>query len=174
MPTLTRINLLNFIWFQAIWILTIVFQYQFLWLALVLFIIHFFVSSQPRLDGITAASVACIGVIVDGGLAWIEVFIFPESYISLPVPLWLVVLWGAFALALRYSLHYLHSSVPLCVIFGAVFGPLSYYAGARLGAVQFGPSVWQSLLVLAAIWGILLPGLVYWNKQLERGLRKAG
>jgi hypothetical protein len=48
---------------------------------------------------------------------------------------------------------------------GLAFGPLTYYAGAQLGAASFDGSL-VHLTALALTWMIALPFLVYIAKQL--------
>ena len=45
------------------------------------------------------------------------------------------------------------------MLLGAIGGPMSYYAGQRLGAVQFGFGLWPTLALLAVIWAGLFPAL---------------
>ena len=47
----------------------------------------------------------------------------------------------------------------LCAVLGAVSGPLSYYAGQRLGAVAFPLGLWPTLIGLGLLWGGLFPTL---------------
>jgi hypothetical protein len=44
-------------------------------------------------------------------------------------------------------------------VLGLVAGPLAYYAGARLGAVELSHPL-RDLALLAAAWTCILPGLV--------------
>jgi hypothetical protein len=50
-------------------------------------------------------------------------------------PLWITALWMNFATLPRTSLAWLGERYALAALLGALGGPLSYYAGARLGAV---------------------------------------
>ncbi len=52
------------------------------------------------------------------------------------------------------------------MILGAVFGPLSYVSGVRLGAATFNYDFWFTMGVLAVVWGLAVPGLVWLNKQM--------
>ena len=49
----------------------------------------------------------------------------------------------------------------LASVLGAFGGPLAYYGGHRLGAMQLGSNVAISLLVIAVEWALVTPALVY-------------
>lgn len=75
-------------------------------------------------------------------------------------PLWLVGLWMAFATTMNVSLGWLKSRIGLAALLGAVAGPASYYAGARLGAMTLAEPQWQSLVLIAVIWALAFPLLI--------------
>jgi hypothetical protein len=52
---------------------------------------------------------------------------------------------------------------------GAIGGPAAFYAGERLGAVQFHPTEGLSLTVLAVVWAILMPLLLHLADTLDDG-----
>jgi hypothetical protein len=49
---------------------------------------------------------------------------------------------------------------------GLVFGPVSYIAGAKLGAADFDYST-AHILALAVIWMVVLPALVRVARQMQ-------
>jgi hypothetical protein len=71
-----------------------------------------------------------------------------------------------FALTLNSSLSFLQR-LPLSVsaAAGFLFGPLTYYAGAKLGAASFDNTL-NHLAILAVTWMVALPGLVWLAKCL--------
>ena len=153
---------LNFVWFQAIWFLAIIFQYEYIWLIGLLFIVFFAVTSFPQRDALLMAVVALVGVVVDSLLTATKIFIFAEHAATLlPIPWWLVALWAAFSLTLLHSLRYLNRHLLLSAVLGAIFGPLSYWAGERLGAVSFGHDLVVTLAILAGVWSIIMPLCFY-------------
>ena len=72
-------------------------------------------------------------------------------------PLWLLGLWLVFATTLGSSLSWLSSRPRLAAVLGASFGPVSYYAGFNLGALQLGAPHLRSLFIIAIVWSLLLP-----------------
>ncbi len=81
------------------------------------------------------------------------------------VPLWMVGLWANLALTLRHSMRWLSGRLALALVLGAVSGPLSYWAGARLGALELHADLWPSLAVLAASWAFAFPLAVYLEQR---------
>jgi hypothetical protein len=72
------------------------------------------------------------------------------------LPLWMMGLWLAFATTLNVSLRWLRGHMALAALLGAVGGPLSFAAAARLGAVSFDETA-AALAVQGAGWAVLLP-----------------
>lgn len=113
------------------------------------------------------AVISAIGIGVDSALAGMAVFSFPE-YFVFPwlCPAWLIALWVIFASALESCLRWLVEWPRLAAAIGALFGPASYYAGQRLGALQFSPPLLDSLLILAIVWSALLPVLLWLSRKM--------
>lgn len=157
---------LNFAWFQTIWFIAILFQYEYIWLIGLLFIGFFIASSQPVNDAALMGIIILLGIVADGALVKFGVFNFEGKVTGIiPLPLWLLAIWGAFALTLLHSLRYLSHYKRLSIILGAVFGPVSYFAGERLGAVIFGLSAMMTMLILAAMWALIFPLTLYISDQ---------
>ena len=64
------------------------------------------------------------------------------------------------------SLRLLHNRRAVAAVVGAVAAPLAYYAGGRLGAVEF-VNVGAALLVIGAGWVVLMPVLVSLAARLD-------
>jgi len=71
-------------------------------------------------------------------------------------PYWLVALWGEFAMTLNVTLRWLKRRPLLSAALGAIFGPLSFLGGVRLGAARFASEA-AALLSLAIEWAVLMP-----------------
>ena len=118
-------------------------------------------SAEVRL----ALSCLVIGVAVDSLLQAFGVITFAGGAWSPLSPPWLWMLWVLFALTLKASLDFLlrlHWS--LVAGLGAVFGPVSYVVGARLGAASFDGSTGH-MAILALTWAVALPVLVTLAKK---------
>lgn len=91
---------------------------------------------------------------------------FETSEIAALAPAWMVALWAAFATTLNVSLRVLHHRPVVAAALGAVAAPLAYYAGGRLGAVEF-VNLGMALVVIAAGWVFLTPVLVSLAARLD-------
>lgn len=99
------------------------------------------------------AGFALLGLTVDGTLHLAGGFDFGDEPLAFGLlPLWLWLLWPMFATLLQHSLAWLWHRPWLAAAAGAVSGPFSYYAGARLAGVELAP--WL-LPAQALIWGLL-------------------
>lgn len=101
-------------------------------------------------------------VLVLGG--WIA---FPDhARLGSPTTVWMVCMWVNFATTLGHSLDWLRGRYVLGAVAGAVFGPLAYWAGMRLGAVDLVHGLSTGLAV-AVLWALALPALLAAQAHLE-------
>ncbi len=158
MPIL--VNLLGFFW---CWLALILGAFHDLvvpalgllgcWTALHLF------YSRTRMADLRLIALAClIGPLVDAALLaghWIE---YAAHRADNPLaPLWLFGCWANFALTLNHSTAWMRGRPWMAALFGAVSGPVSYLAGAALGAIELAGPAWVPLLVLALGWAVVMP-----------------
>jgi hypothetical protein len=73
-------------------------------------------------------------------------------------PVWMIALWANFATTLNVSLRALRTRLLAAALLGAIGAPLAYFAGQKLGAVQF-PQPGPALAAIAAGWAVLTPVL---------------
>lgn len=104
-----------------------------------------------------------LAVAVAGGWLW-ECALVQGGLLVYPgepawAPYWMAALWALFAIQVNVLFGWLRSRLWLAAALGAVAGPLSFQAGAALGAVFF-PDRGLALAVLAAGWTLLLPALL--------------
>jgi hypothetical protein len=81
-------------------------------------------------------------------------------------PYWIIALWALFATTLNVSLRWLRERHAVAAIFGAIGGPLAFYAGHRLGAVEI-PDMVTTLGLLALGWAALTPALLLFARRLD-------
>jgi hypothetical protein len=81
-------------------------------------------------------------------------------------PYWIVAMWLLFSTTLNVSLTWLRGRLALAAAVGAIAGPLAFYGGHKLGAVDF-PDFTAAMLALAVGWALILPGLVYLAERLN-------
>ena len=78
----------------------------------------------------------------------------------------MICLWLNFAATLNVSMAWLRGSYIPAAAFGAVGGPLAYYSGAKLGAMEALPTTTEMLL-LAIGWGFMTPLLVWYASRVN-------
>lgn len=101
-----------------------------------------------------------IGFSSDSVLAATGVLQYSSGVItSWLAPIWILSLWLAFATTLNVSFRWLQKHWGLAMALGAISGPMSYYAGSRLGALTI-PDATVAFISLSVIWAILLPALL--------------
>jgi hypothetical protein len=79
----------------------------------------------------------------------------------LPSPLWLVALWTGFGATLTSSFGFTLAGPVRAAAFGACAGPLAYFGGSRLVAMELGNPTWTSLLGIGLAWALAM--LLLWR-----------
>ncbi|MCW8900067.1 MAG: DUF2878 domain-containing protein [Gammaproteobacteria bacterium] len=132
--------------------------------AVIIISIHLFISKQYKEELRIIAIAMVIGLVWDSlivSMGWIT---YQSGMVfSFLAPYWIVLMWALFATTLNFSMSWLKGKVLLAAIFGAVAGPLAYYAGVKLGAVEFN-NVMNSLISLSIGWAIFTPLLLKISK----------
>ncbi len=120
-----------------------------------------------------ALTIGVFGFAVDTLQASAGLYAFTHTS-ALPwlCPPWMVALWMLFATTLNSSMAWLDGRHRLAAVLGAACGPLSYVAGARLGAIELHPNALVSLAGIAVVWGLAMPALLMIREVLCR--RSAG
>lgn len=88
---------------------------------------------------------------------------------SLFPPAWIWCLYFLFSLTYNHSLKFLNSKWFFPFLFGSIGGPLSYFAGSRLGAVTFTSD--ESIIILSLFWGCYLSLMVWINGRINQSIK---
>lgn len=135
-------------------------------------LLHLAMSDKPVVDAALAAVALCTGVLWDtfaireGLISYASPGPFPDI-----APAWILMLWVLFATTLRVPLRWMHSRPIVAALFGAIGGPVSYAAAARMGACAFENET-VSLVALGLAWGVMTPILVEIARRLDAGLQE--
>jgi len=107
-----------------------------------------------------------LGLIVD--TIWVQ-FGFMDFTEKRPfsgiAPAWILFLWVGFALTVNHSLKWLTIHPLLPAVTGAIAAPITYFAGIKIGAVEYTASLSSVSIGLALAWGIALTILVEVGKR---------
>lgn len=123
--------------------------------------LHLLLLSEKKVTELlflTAAS--AIGFLFDtlalqvGLISFIHSTTFP--------PFWLFALWLVFSVSFFHSLSWLEEKPLWSFVLGAIFAPLTYYAGERFNLLSFGSDLQEKiihLVIYGILWGFLLVAL---------------
>jgi len=141
-------------------------------LALLIVLWHVSSANDIRKELSLILIVVAIGAVWDSLLVYAGWLQYPSgTLISGTAPHWIIAMWALFATTLNVSLRWLkHRPLPGLVL-GAVAGPAAYFAGYKLGGVQF-PDMTTALLALAGGWAVLMPLLMALSNRFDGKTRR--
>ena len=145
----------NVIWFQTCWFACVLMGNKAALVILSLVVLAYLLVPQLRFESWLLIAVCSLGFAVDFGL--LAAGVLKKSSGGLLPPLWLSVLWLAFATTINHSLKTLMNKKIIFLLLAVVGGPLCYKIGVQLTDIQFGYNTLTSLLVIAGVW--LLAGM---------------
>lgn len=152
---------LNVILYQLIWFLCVLGGNKGAMMALPLLLVHLVLSKTKNADLKMMGFLLFLGLIVDSTLHQVGFFTFTIT--GFPIPFWLIVIWLGLAITPHHSLAWLKNRPLLSALFGALGGPVAYWAGVRLGAASFSWPMLQSLAFLAVIWAFIWTLVMYFS-----------
>ena len=151
-------NLINFIIFQSLWLLSVISAakgsaYVGV-LAISIAAASYLWRSQNRLATLKFYSFAIsLGFVVDTLLIQLNTITIRPIEMSIS-PLFMVALWINFILTFNYSLHWIHRSLILGIVLAMLGAPLAYITGEKLAAIYVNSPLLYSLPVIGGVWGI--------------------
>ena len=165
----------NFLLFQIAWFAAIVGGAQSWPLlgsapALVVVAIHLFVNrNQWSREAVLIVGVTLLGVIVETCFVSLGALHYAATNVGaiLP-PIWIIALWFAFGTLPHGSLRWLSKRIWLQIILGAVFGPLSYVGGVKLGAATMPVPMMGSIMIISVGWALAMVVMFQMADRLDR------
>ncbi len=171
-------NLLNFVLFQVGWFAAVLGGAWNMGIMAVLpaaltVLVHLAFSTGQRLrHALLVGSVTVLGLLIETAFMGAGLIVYSgTSPGQIVPPLWIAALWFAFATLPAASLAWLKGRWVLQAVLGAVLGPLSYVAGAKLGAAEFPDGSWPALFWIGLAWALALPAIYLMEDRL---LARAG
>ena len=141
--------------------------------ALVVVAIHLTLAARPTRELALITLVALLGAVLDSALVRTGWLSYPNGIVLAgTAPYWIVTMWLLFATTLNVSLRWLRGRGWTALALGAVGGPLSYLAGARLGGLSF-INLEAALTALAIGWALVTPLLIILSTRFDAGLQRA-
>jgi hypothetical protein len=156
---------INFVIFQVCWIVCILGGANGMPLLGVGFVTaavayHLLRAEDARAEGTLILAAALIGVVWESLLVAVGWLVYPSgTLIAGTAPYWIVALWVVFATTFNLSMRWFKQRLVVAALFGAAGGPLAFYAGSRLGGVEF-PDTTIALTALGLGWMVLMPTMM--------------
>jgi hypothetical protein len=153
--------LINIAAYQAAWFACVLgAANQLPWLgtatALVIVLVHVLRAQNADVELKLVGIAALVGVALDSGLSSARLIEFNTGVlIDGMTPHWMLALWIAFATTLLHSLNWLMKRPIWAAVFGALGGPMAYYAGVKLGAMSITAGT-ASFLAIGAAWALAM------------------
>ena len=170
--------LLNLLLYQVGWlacVLGVAWDRQMLGVGIAscLLVAHFSLAKNRQSEIRLVLVAAAVGLVVDTAQLWAGVFRFPHGVVleSLPPP-FMTLLWMQFATTFRYSMRWLSGRYIMCALFGLVGAPLAFFAGERLGAIEFLSPRLVHFVVLGMLWSVCIPVLVYLSDRIATSVQQ--
>lgn len=165
-------KIVNFLLFQIGWFACVMAAAQALPLlafisSLTIVAIHMLFTPFKGRELLLIMFSGCLGMVVDSVAIAAQVFTVPNSQGLFLAPLWLISLWMLFATCLRHSMSWMQGRYAISAICGALFAPMAYYGGAKLGAIEFYQNdMVASLAYVSIVWALVTPTLL-WFVELQ-------
>lgn len=168
MPGILASSWTDLLLFKASWIMLVIYQSAAIVPALFIIFVKLFSWQDLGHSLALVLTTVLAGVTMDLTLAGAGVFVFAEPFF----PPWLVILWLSFALTLPRGFGFvlkLHPS--LQALTGLMTGGFGYFAGHLLGAVEFGIGSVPALLLIALLWAIFVPTLIWLDAKFYNPIK---
>lgn len=133
--------------------------------------IHLWSRDNPE------AEIRLLFVAATMGFAWESALVLGNlleyssgNWIPGLAPYWIVAMWVLFATTLNVGMRWLRRSTAVAAAAGAIGGPLAFFAGASVGAVELvSPAI--ALTAIGTGWAVMLPFLVKVAVRLDDSRR---
>ncbi|MGB5397710.1 MAG: DUF2878 domain-containing protein [Gammaproteobacteria bacterium] len=157
----------NFVLFQLGWFACVLggANADYAWLGslivVAIIVVHLIRALRPADELMLVIACSLIGTFWDSALTLAGLYQFNAGVlINGMAPHWLIAMWALFATTLNVSMKWMHERYLLAAVFGGLGGPLAYFAGHKLGAVDFNPPL-ITLVIIGIGWSLIMPLLVY-------------
>ncbi|MCX4189435.1 DUF2878 domain-containing protein [Methylophaga sp. OBS3] len=166
-------NLINFVLFQISWLVCVLSgaadnNLPAILMTMFFVLLHFLLTDLPKTDAKLIIAAVLTGIMLDSTYSVTGLMAYNAQTWAHIAPWWILCLWVNFALILNHSLGWLINRPLLTVLFAGIGSPISYYAGHKIGALNWlQPEM--LIMVTAITWAIAVPLLMLlakrWRKQ---------
>jgi hypothetical protein len=169
-PSLLKLGLFQIVWLACGIGAAVGISWPGILAAAVLVTLHLGAAQQRVRAATTVLAAGALGFVAESLLAVAGLVQYSAAWpTQLAAPAWIVGLWLAFATTLGTTRRLLGPSALIkSALLGVIFGPLSYIAGERLGALALTEPAWRGYIAIAVVWGLALPVLLALERVLEQ------
>ena len=138
--------------------------------AIIVVAIHLYMNRNHLVrEALLILCVTLLGVIVETGFVSFGALHYAGANADAVLPpIWIIALWFAFGTLPHGSLSWLSGRLWLQLFLGAVFGPLSYVGGAKLGAATLSAPLISSIAMISVGWALAMV-LIFQLADRQRG-----
>jgi hypothetical protein len=158
----SQINIANAVLFQACWFIAVMTMTIYAFAAIALVLVVYFYSLNRSENNVMHRAVflivfSLVGYLGDSLVAWKTGLIY-SRHLDMLAPLWLMVLWLAFATTLKFSMRWIFTNSWLTLFIGLFIAPLSYVAGIHISNSYFieEQRYYVFILLEGIWWGVVL------------------
>lgn len=154
----------NIVLFQSAWFAGALFTANAIWFMLACLVLNLAIGKFNQRD-VVLVMLGGVGFGLDLLLIHLGLFTLNSPH----TPFWLLLIWCLFTLSLNYSLAFI-TRIHAALVFalGSIFGPLSYFAAAKFGALNY-PNEVSLIMIHSAFWGVTLYILSVIVKRYRHG-----
>lgn len=141
---------------------------------LAFFAFHFSTTADRPADLKLLLFVLVLGAIVDSLWTWGGLVRFAAPVPSPDwAPVWILAMWGAFALTLNHCLRFLQTRPLVAAGLGLVGAPLAYLFAARSWSAVELLAPTAALVAIGLAWAVLTPAMLWLAGRLRTGVQPA-
>ncbi|RUO36591.1 DUF2878 domain-containing protein [Aliidiomarina sanyensis] len=147
-------RIVAFVVFDFIWLSAVLGRNDWFWVTALLIALMFAATPRPLwLQRKSFLIIFAAGIMVEWATVLGGVITFTDTS---GVPAWLYLLWIGFTGMALVVFDWLHRRLVLALLAGAIFGPITYLAGARFGAAELHFELPITIAIYATAWALLM------------------
>ena len=131
-------------------------------------LIHLYRTINIKAEAVLIIIIAIMGGSLDSVFVYLNWISYPSGHIHETLTAyWIIAMWMSFSTTLNSSMAWLKESHILAVIFGFFGGPLTYYGGYKLQAIEF-QNFDAAMIGLAFGWAVIIPLLFLLSSKVYK------
>lgn len=160
------LNIINFIMFQTIWFVTAWgmtnnLEYIGIISIIISALVHMKISKQKVNTFVFYLSALIIGIVTDTIFLKTNCIYIPDHHNIILKKLCLAGLWINFATTFEYSLNWIQKRYLLAMSLAFFGGPLAYYSGSKIGAIEIYDPAILSYIKIGVLWCVAMALLMF-------------